>query len=117
MKPYRIIATCDPYNAKHHYHGQAVVRYNLTTPVEWVMEDYLTLDEAQSILDAYASDLGDDYVWNDDKWIAELQEEGIDVSWYKGEGVYTTEGVLVYQHGDIYLRDDVVIYRIEEIEK
>lgn len=115
MRTYRIIATCDPYNANHHYHGQTVVRYNGATPVEWVMEDYLTLDKAQSILDAYASDLGDDYLWNDDTLIEELKKDGVDVSWYKGEGVYTPDGVLVYQHGDIYLRDDVVTYRIEEI--
>lgn len=115
MKKYQINAICDPYNAQRHYHGQRVVRYNCATPVEWVMEEGITLEEAHDILDTYANDLGDDYTWNDDEWIKELQEEGIDTSWYKGEGIYT-DGVLVYQHGDMSLTDDVMLYRIEEME-
>jgi hypothetical protein len=113
---YQITAICDPYHARNHYHCQRVIRYNHATPVEWIMEEDLTLEEAQSILDTYASDMGDDYTWNDDEWIKTLQEEGIDTSWYRGEGVYT-DGVLIYQHGDMSLRDDVMLYRIEEYEE
>lgn len=115
---------CDPYNARFHHHGQRVIRYDHATPVEWVMEEGLSLEEAQRILDSYTCDLGDDYSWYDDNAIEgmkeALREDDVDIatvdfSWYKGEGVYTCDE-LVYKHGDMALRDDVMLYSIEEME-
>lgn len=124
MKKYQINAICDPHHASCHYNGQRVVRYDVATPVEWVMVEGLSLEEAYKTLDAYASDLGDDYFWVDDEFVNSLKswidDESIDdniddTSWYKGKGVYTNHGVLVYQHGDMSLSDDVMLYNIEEM--
>ena len=125
MKRYRIIAICDPYNARRHYRGQEVLRYDMATPVEWVMEDYLTEQQAHEMLNEYAFGLKGAMPY-DDEFISELRhdliEDGISVedvdrkmSWYVGEGWYN-DGVLLYQYGDDYLRDDVMLYRIEERE-
>ena len=46
MEMYRIIARCDPYNARKHHHGEEVVERDGATPVAWVLEDGLSLDEA-----------------------------------------------------------------------
>ncbi|MBO7684874.1 MAG: hypothetical protein J6Y20_04900 [Lachnospiraceae bacterium] len=51
---YRIIARCDPYNARMHYNGQEVLKYDGTTPVAWVWDDDLTLDEANDEIFGYA---------------------------------------------------------------
>ena len=54
MKKYIIIASCDPYNAKCHYHGERVIKYNGPTPVQWVLDDNLgrgfDLKDAQKTL-------------------------------------------------------------------
>lgn len=127
MKKYNVTASCDPYNAHKHYHGEDVIRYDGITPTEWIMERDLTLEEAFDVLDKYACDLGDDYIWMSDDCIADLKAELIKyeelsereateaVSWYKGEGVYCNN-ILVYRRGDMDIRDDVMRYGIEEVE-
>ena len=52
MKHYRIIAKCDPYNARKHYHNERVLRRDGSTPVEWIFDDCegLTLKEANDRL-------------------------------------------------------------------
>lgn len=126
MKKYMITAACNPYNARTHYNGQRVLRYDMTTPINWVMEDSdgdgLTLEEAQDILDSYANQLSDDTSYIDDEWLAQMVAEAkeydevdLDTSWYKGAGWYCNEH-LVYQRGEESLRDDVMLYWIEEME-
>lgn len=126
MKKYMITATCNPYNARTHYNSQRVLRYDMTTPIKWVMEDAygdgLTLEQAQDILDSYADQLSDDTSYIDDEWLAQMVAEAkeysevdLDTSWYKGAGWYCNEH-LVYQRGDESLRDDVMLYWIEEME-
>ena len=126
MKKYMITAACNSYNARTHYNGQRVLRYDMTTPIKWVMEDAygdgLTLEEAQDILDSYANQLSDDTLYIDDEWLAQMiaeakeyDEVDLDTSWYKGAGWYCNEH-LVYQRGDESLRDDVMLYWIEEME-
>lgn len=125
MKKYIITASCNPFNARTHYNGQRVLRYDMATPIKWVIDDFygagLTLEEAMDILDKYANELGDDIRWVDDAYLAEdvryFKEEGIDLdtSWYKGEGWYMGE-YQVYKRGDMYLRDDVMDYAIEEMD-
>lgn len=127
MTKYIITAACDPYNARKHYHGQRVLKMNMTTPVKWVHDDDYgygySLEEAMAKLDGYAHELGgDDTSYIDDEYLAQLVEEvkeyegvDLDTSWYKGAGWYANE-YLVYQHGDMYLRDDVIDYAIEEMD-
>lgn len=50
MEKYMIVAKCDPYNAKKHYNGQKVLRYDGSTPVEWVAADGMTMREAKDTL-------------------------------------------------------------------
>lgn len=126
MKKYIITASCNPFNARTHYNGQRVLRYDMTTPIKWVMEDAygdgLTLEQAQDILDSYANQLSDDTSYIDDEWLAQMVAEAkeydevdLDTLWYKGAGWYCNEH-LVYQRGDMYLRDDVMDYAIEEMD-
>lgn len=126
MKKYIITAACNPYHARTHYNGERVLKMNMTTPVKWVMEDAygdgLTLEQAQDILDSYANQLSDDVSYIDDEWLKQMVAEAkeyddvdLDTSWYKGEGWYANEHQ-VYKRGDMYLRDDVMDYAIEEME-
>lgn len=55
-KFYCILVSCDPYNAKFHYHGEPVVRYDGKTPISWVSHSFLTLDEAFDILQGLSSE-------------------------------------------------------------
>ena len=124
MKKYRIIANCDPYNARIHHHNEQVLKYDGATPLEWVVDDSYgdgyTLEEAYDILDSYANQLNDDTFYEDDALIAEMRREleeygeEADFSWYEGAGWYENN-VLVYRHGDCYLRDDVMLYSIDEL--
>jgi hypothetical protein len=47
---FAIVAKCNPYNAKFHYHGEKVLKYDGATPVEWVLQEFDTEDEALSEL-------------------------------------------------------------------
>lgn len=124
-KKFQITATCDPYNALFHYKDQRVLAFDGAAPIKWLSDDNygdgFDHEEALSKLDTYANDLNDDTCYYDDATIASMREEAegydeqFDDSWYKGEGWYEN-GVLIYKHGDEYLRDDVVLYAIEEIE-
>ena len=122
MKKFRITASCDPYNARFHYNGQEVISYSGATPVEWVMADNLTEEEAIDKFRSYAYEEfnRDNYSYKDDSSIEELkkvlEEEGCvdaDFSWYKGAGFYT-ENVAVWLEGERSYRSDTMLYRIEE---
>ena len=120
---YRIVAICDPYNARWHYHGERVLRYNMATPIEWIMEDELTEEEAHALLYDYASEGSCVFPMDDETladWRKELLADGITeeavdaaLAWYQGPGYYNDDHALIYQYGDDYLRDDVMLYRIE----
>lgn len=122
MKKFRVTAMCNPYNAKSHYHGEKIIRYDGITPVEWVMADDLTKEEAINKLCSYAYEDFDrsGYSYEDDNSITDLRKqleendcEDIDLSWYKGPGYYT-DGVAVWLEGDSSYSYDVMHYRIEE---
>ena len=126
MKKYIITATCDPYNARFHYHNQRVLKMNMTTPTKWVMDDDYergyTLEEAMTILDGYANQLSDNVSYIDDEWLQQMVAEAkeyddidLDTSWYKGAGWYADEN-LVYQRGDMSLSYDSMTYCIEEMD-
>lgn len=105
---FTITATCDPYNAKHHYHNEEVIRYQGATPVEWVIDRYCTIEEARSALWSMAleqceknfeslSHEFDENIEADIQAVVEdqeLDEVGVRelrhwyASWYKGEGIY-----------------------------
>jgi hypothetical protein len=63
---YRIVASCDPYNAKKHYHGEKVIRWNGATPVEWIHDDRtgLSLKEANALILDYARETAGQYIAN-----------------------------------------------------
>lgn len=122
MKKYMITAQCDPYNSRWHYRNERVLADDMGTPTKWVMQDDLSLEDAMDILDTYADQLSDDVSYINDEWLAQMVAEAkeydevdLDTSWYKGAGWYSNE-YLVYQRGDESLRDDVMLYWIEEME-
>lgn len=128
MKKYIITGLCDPYNARFHFNAQnnKALKFDGATPVKWVVDDNYgngySLEEAQNILDGYANSMSDDVCYNDDSWIQQLINDAkaddieLDTSWYKGEGWYCGE-CLIYQHGDESLRDDSMLYWIEDIDE
>lgn len=127
----RVIATCDPHNARHHYHGEEVVEYDGATPVQWVVGEYDTLEEAKEALWSFAledfcnhdgqSHEYDENIEQDIRDIAEdqdLDEEGIKelrnwyASWYKGEGIYDNESheVVMLKSDESYSFDTMGYY-------
>jgi hypothetical protein len=129
MKRFRIVAKCDPYNARKHYNGQTVLKYNGTSPVKWVMEDEIpSEEEAKYVLMDLAKTGGPyetgDWSYEDkntlERFINDLVEDGIprediDTGWYKGPGIYN--GCFpVLLEGESSFRDDTVTYSVEEIE-
>lgn len=125
-KNYRIIAKCDPYNAKKHYIDQPVLKYDGTTPISWVIQDDMTEEQAQEELMKLAK-TGEPFesgmwVWEDEEVIAEdkkaiLEDTGeeADMSFYVGEGVYdSAAGKPVLLVGEKSFWDDSINYCIEE---
>lgn len=130
MKTYRIIAACDPYNARMHYNGQPVVKKDGATPTQWVMASGLTSEEAKDKLWEYAhDDMGrhSDLCWEDADsidYIAGQLAEDAEISieeaiksfnWFKGEGIYYNEShePMYLKGGDAYSYDTMT-YKIEE---
>ncbi len=125
----RIIASCNPYNAKFHYNGQEVVKYDGHTPVQWVMGNYDSIEEAKEALWGFAmedcnshDDLSHEYEEGIEEDIRYFTEEGEDeeetrkwyASWYKGEGIYsndTHEAMML--KGDSSYSYDIMSYWIE----
>lgn len=63
-----IVAKCDPYNARHHWHGERVLKYDGPTPVEWVKEMFDTEEEAKDQLYAWCLEECDDFRnWGDEQ--------------------------------------------------
>lgn len=81
-KNYIIVASCDPYHAKFHWHGQRVLKYDGPTPVEWVAGEFDTEEEAKSALYAWCKEESMDMIEWDDEFVAER------VSEYVHEGLF-----------------------------
>lgn len=73
---YMIVAKCDPYNAKHHWHGQRVLKYDGPTPVEWVAGEFDTEEEAKDQLHDWCLAECDDFI--------DLANEGEVIDWCRG---------------------------------
>ena len=119
---YIIVAMCDPYNARKHYHGEKVLKRDGATPIYWVFKDeyFDTEDEAKEALLKAARY---DYSYEDDESIADLKESlGQDfdgtIDWYKGPGVYDPDqnNALIYLEGDSSFSDDSMTYMIDTVE-
>ena len=120
MKQFRIVAKCDPYNAKKHYLGQKVLKYDGITPIHWVIEDgFASEEEAKKALKNLAID---SYfaTYEDENTVAETKREfeeemGLryDTSWYKGPGIYM-ENVPVLLEGESAFHDDSMTYCVDD---
>ena len=128
--PARIIAHCDPYNSKFHYNGQKVLKWDGTTPIEWVVEEYASIEEAREALwKMCLKDAGRNPNWaiEDDDLIAAEKEELLEYeedlteedmpgmfSWYEGEGVYYNNGngPVMLKGGEAYSNDPMT-YRVD----
>ena len=132
---YRITATCDPYNARKHYNGQPVLKYDMATPVKWVIEDDIpTPEKAKEKLMRLAK-TGKPYEnggwsYEDQESVEEFRKEMLELhgdemtdekketltDWYKGPGIYDqTYPVLL--EGETSFHDDTMTYMIEAIEQ
>lgn len=101
---YRIIASCDPYNAKSHYHGEKVIRRDGATPVEWIHDNRegMTLEDANAVLLQYAKITAGQYIENWGLAVLHLEK-------YTG-GVASCG---TRPDGTRYLNDDVMKYSVE----
>ena len=135
-KLYRVVASCDAYNARSAYRGQEVLKTDAFVPVKWIEDDNLgggfaTEGEAKEALFKLAVKLSNDgrhdgwNHWNEDVVSAlqkELQAIGADDSaplWYQGEGIYPAcqaDGAPVLLKGEGSFRDDIIFYEVEEYE-
>lgn len=123
---YMIIAKCDPYNSRFHYHGERVLKYDMTTPVVWVVNDGygdgLPMANALYELEMMAAvDFEDSVYYNEadlPKYVEEYKErysadEEVDLSWFKGEGWYNPDSMYPrFITGDKSYRYDVMLYEI-----
>lgn len=130
---FRIIEHCNPYNARTHYNGQPVIKYDMTTPVEWVIEDgFASIEEAKAALMKLAKSCRsyESGSWSeeDEETVRELAaaikedrpedfEDGEepDTSWFKGPGIYDHDSMTpVLLEGETSFCDDVETFSIEE---
>lgn len=108
---YMVVASCDPYNAKLHYDGQKVIKYDGNTPTEWVIADGggdgLSMSDALNVLERIAM-LIDSLSFYDDGSFKydELPH------WYKGAGYYMN-GCDYYLLGDRLFNYGTMYYSIE----
>lgn len=139
---YRIIAKCNPYNAHTHYKGGKVLKYDNTTPIEWVWKDgYSTRADARAEFAEWGGTEGN---WLDDREIdrickqatIDLQQGYSDIvgegeeytredwleenSWYEGAGFYHPESNERLYAPDVdedTYHDDVMTFVIESYEE
>lgn len=101
---YRIVAKCDPYNAKKHHHGEKVIRYDGATPVAWVHDnrERMTINEANDLLMGLAKITAERFIPNWGLAVIHLEKY--------------TDGVAscgTHPDGTRYLRDDTMTYTVE----
>lgn len=131
---HRIVASCDPYNARKHYNGQKVLQYDTATPVKWVMEeDIPSLEEAKEKLMRLAK-TGDPYenggwTYEDQESVEELRKELLELhgdemtdeekqsltDWFAGPGIYENHSPVLLEGGTSF-DDDSMFYEIESEE-
>lgn len=119
---FMIVAKCDPYHAKFHWHGEKVLKYDGATPVWWVHKDGLTKEEALEEFRGWALEEGFD--WDEDSIAVFCGDEGItpeqfekDNPWYVGPGFYDGgNNELLYAYGDEVYHDDDMTYVIKEMD-
>jgi hypothetical protein len=80
-KCYLIYASCNPYNAKMHYHNEQVLQRDGATPVKWVHSDNFghlyTEAEALREIEKYAKETAmqhDDIFWADEDYVRNEEE-------------------------------------------
>ena len=67
QKTYRVIASCDPYHARIHYHGEEVIRKDGAIPVAWVHSPLMTslpLADANDIIFGFVKVVASQYFDN-----------------------------------------------------
>ena len=134
MSKFMIVAKCDPYNARIHYHGEPVLEYDGPTPVKWIESDgHEDEDKAKKALMRLAKTRKDyehgPWRYEDEESVEDFfktvvedaeedAEEQSETSWFQGPGIYnceTHEPVLL--EGGWYFEDDSMTYSVEEKEE
>lgn len=128
---YRIVASCDPYNAKTHYNGQPVLEYEMVTPIKWVIEDdipscFEAMERLMRLAKTGKPYENGDWTYEDKESVEEFKKEMLELhgdkmtdeeketitDWFAGPGIYENH-VPVLLEGDTSFRDDCMLYTIE----
>lgn len=121
---FAIVAKCNPYNAKFHYHEEKVLKYDGVNPVEWVLQEFDTEDEALSELYKMAKSEEGIVERTYDDVLEEIKDmddiidikNHIDKFLEYGDGLYycNTFDILMVKDGDSYSYDTMT-YSVEEL--
>ncbi len=122
-KLYMIVGHCNPYHSKlycreHH----RVLKYGNggTTPIKWVVDDNYGLGFTDKEVEEKMREMvsGEAFFY-DRNMIEEYRNddydnEGYDDSWFEGDGYYDENHYPLYILNSGIIRDDVMVYTIEE---
>ena len=121
-----ITAQCDPYNAKNHWYGQEVLKYDGATPVKWIIGEYDSESQARRQLYTFAKNEPGFAEYDYDDALAYIRElERLeDIQFYankfmeNGEGIYVDgmyEFILPNDYSGNSYTYDTITYRVETI--
>ena len=122
MGKFAIVAKCDAYNARCHYNGQRVLKYDGATPIHWVQEEFDTYEEAKDAI--YKQALGEygaiekdyEFVLSEVRNTDDLSDiKNLIEDWEDwGEGVYINDAFVMSPNDDSYTLDTMT-YAVEEL--
>jgi hypothetical protein len=120
---FAIVAKCNPYHSKFYYLGERVLKYDGATPVEWVLQEFDTEDEALSELYKMAkSERGIiertyDGVLEEIKDMDDIKDirDYIDKFLEYGDGLYYSNFDFLMAEGGDSFSYDVMTYSVEEL--
>ena len=120
-KKFMIVAHCNPYHANFQHNGERVLKYDSFTPIKWVHTDNygnaFTYDEALKEMENMML-YDENCNYYDREYILECkaEDELYDDSWFEGDGWYDINLTPIYIKNSGVIRDDVMIYTVEEYE-
>ena len=130
MKNWIITAECDPYNAKFHYNGSEIIlKRDGATPVQWVIGEFDTEEEAKAQLYEWALEYGENIDLGDAAAVTEEAKSLLEDNWQRaqefldtiaenGYGIYMLDGQRYFQVmavGDNHYTNDVMKYAVESV--
>lgn len=117
-KLYMIVGHCNPYHSKFYcrgYHRVLIYGNGGTIPIKWVVDDNYGLGFTNKEVEEKMREMvsGEAFFY-DESVIEEYRNEGYDDSWFEGDGYYDENHYPLYILNSGIIRDDVMVYTIEE---